>query len=134
MRLYPPVYSIFREPQVHVRLAGYRVPAGSLVMLPQWAVHRDPRWYDEPEVFDPDRWIRDRARSRPIYAYFPFGGGPRHCIGKHLSMLEAQLILATVAQEYRLELASTQSESLALNGSLTMHPETPIEMVPYTRN
>lgn len=128
MRLYPPVYTVFREPLVDVHLGGYRIPAGSLVMLPQWGVHRDPRWYDEPEAFDPDRWTHDRARDRPTYSYFPFGGGPRHCIGKHLSMLEAQLILATVAQNYRLELAPTQSKSLTLQGSLTMHPATPIEL------
>lgn len=120
MRLYPPVYAIFREPQVDVQLADYRIPAGSLIMLPQWGVHRDPRWYDDPEAFDPDRWTPDRVRDRPNYSYFPFGGGPRHCIGKHLSMLEAQLILATVAQNYRLELAPTQKTSLDLNGSLTM--------------
>jgi cytochrome P450 len=133
MRLYPPVYAIFREPQVDVWLGGYRVPAGSLVMLPQWGVHRDPHWYDEPETLDPDRWTRDRVSDRPTYSYFPFGGGPRHCIGKHLSMLEVQLILATIAQQYRLELAPTQEKSLSLNGSLTMHPATPIKFRPYKR-
>lgn len=126
MRLYPPVYAIFREPVEDVRLGGYRVPSGSLVMLPQWGIHRDPRWYDDPETFDPDRWTRES--DRPNYAYFPFGGGPRHCIGKHLSMLEAQLILATIAQDYRLRLAPDQSESLDFAPSLTMHPTEPIRM------
>lgn len=128
MRLYPPVYTIFREPQESVQLGGYRIPKGSIVMLPQYGVHRDPRWYDDPEAFDPDRWTRERARERPNYSYFPFGGGPRHCIGKHLSMLEAQLILATVAQKYRLHLATDQPASLEFSPSLTMHPETPIRM------
>lgn len=126
MRLYPPVYAIFRESVEDVRLGGYRVPSGSLVMLPQWGIHRDPRWYDDPETFDPDRWTRES--DRPNYAYFPFGGGPRHCIGKHLSMLEAQLILATIAQDYRLRLAPDQSESLDFAPSLTMHPTEPIRM------
>jgi cytochrome P450 len=128
MRLYPPVYTIFREPSEDVRLGGYDVPEGSLVMLPQWGVHRDPRWYDDPETFDPDRWTSDRASNRPNYSYFPFGGGPRHCIGKHLSMLEAQMILATVAQNYRLRLAPEQSAELDFAPSLTMHPSEPIRM------
>ncbi|WP_273837515.1 cytochrome P450 [Halococcus sp. PRR34] len=128
MRLYPPVYTIFREPTEPIQLGGYRIPKGALVMLPQWGVHRDPRWYDDPESFDPDRWTTDRASERPNYSYFPFGGGPRHCIGKHLSMLEAQIILATVAQNYRLRLAPEQSENLDFAPSLTMHPSEPIQM------
>jgi cytochrome P450 len=128
MRLYPPVYTLFREPKEDVRLGGYRVPAGSLIMLPQWGIHRDPRWYDDPDAFDPDRWTREQMGDRPNYAYFPFGGGSRHCIGKHLSMLEAQLILATIAQHYRLRLAPDQSESLDFSASLTMHPADPIRM------
>lgn len=127
MRLYPPVYTIFREPQEDVTLAGYRLPAGSLIMLPQWGVHRDPRWYDAPDTFEPERWSRERVQDRPNYAYFPFGGGPRHCIGKHLSMLEAQLILSTVAQNYCLEYPS--NASLDLHASLTMHPDDPLEMI-----
>jgi cytochrome P450 len=126
MRLYPPVYVMFREPRVDVRLGGYRVPAGSAVMLPQWAVHRSPRWYDDPEAFDPDRWLPERRSKRPRFSYFPFGGGPRHCIGKHLSMLEAQLILATVAQRYELDYAG--EKPVSLRGSLTMHPDEPMEM------
>lgn len=128
MRLYPPVYTIFREPTEPIRIGGYRIPKGALVMLPQWGVHRDPRWYDDPESFDPARWTSDRASGRPNYSYFPFGGGPRHCIGKHLSMLEAQIIVATVAQNYRLRLAPEQRSTLELAPSLTMHPSDPIQM------
>ena len=127
MRLYPPVYLMFREPMTDVRLGGYRIEKGSLCMLPQWAVHRDPQYYDDPLEFDPDRWKPERAAERPNYAYFPFGGGPRHCIGKRFSMLEASLILGTVGQKYRLEPVS--EEPIDLRGSLTMHPEEPIEAV-----
>ncbi|WP_380680285.1 cytochrome P450 [Salinigranum sp. GCM10025319] len=126
MRLYPPVYTIFREPQVDVRLGGYRIPEGSAVMLPQWAVHRSERYWDSPLEFDPDRWLDERADDRPRFAYFPFGGGPRFCIGKQLSMLEARLILGTVCQEYRLEYE--RDEPLDLRGSLTMHPRESMEM------
>ncbi|MFB6089788.1 MAG: cytochrome P450 [Halobellus sp.] len=126
MRLYPPVYALFREPKVDVRLGGYRIPEGSAVMLSQWAVHRSERWYRDPDAFDPDRWLPDRRAERPRFAYFPFGGGPRHCIGKHLSLLEAKLILGTVAQEY--ELDYVRDEPFELRGSLTMHPDEPMGM------
>ncbi|WP_318567717.1 cytochrome P450 [Salinigranum marinum] len=126
MRLYPPVYTIFREPQVDVRLGGYRVPAGSAVMLPQWAVHRSERYWDSPLEFDPDRWLDERADDRPRFAFFPFGGGPRFCIGKQLSLLEARLILGTVCQQYRLEYQG--GEPFDLRGSLTMHPRQAMSM------
>ncbi|MFB6159939.1 MAG: cytochrome P450 [Haloferacaceae archaeon] len=126
MRLYPPVYVMFREPQVDVRVGGYRIPAGSAVMLPQWVVHRSPDHWESPTTFDPDRWAPERARDRPRFAYFPFGGGPRHCIGKHLSLLEGRIILATVAANYRL--AYARDEPFDLRGSLTMHPRGPMTM------
>jgi len=125
MRLYPPVYTLFREATTDVKIGGYRIPAGSGLMLPQWAVHRSPRWYDNPEQFDPDRWSPERAADRHRFSFFPFGGGPRHCIGKQFSMLEAKLILATVAQEYRLDYLG---DTLDLRGSLTMHPKEPVAM------
>jgi cytochrome P450 len=126
MRLYPPVYVMFREPQVDVKLGGYRVPAGSAIMLPQWVVHRSDRFYDDPEAFDPERWRPERRSARPRFSYFPFGGGPRHCIGKQFSLLEAKLILGTVAQRYSLSYA--REEPFDLRGSLTMHPEEPMRM------
>jgi len=126
MRLYPPVYTLFREAAVDVEFGGYRLPAGSGLMLPQWVVHRSSRWYDHPETFDPDRWDSERSADRPRFAFFPFGGGPRHCIGKQFSMLEASVILSTVAQEYTME--HLGSAELQLRGSLTMHPEEPVAM------
>jgi len=126
MRLYPPVYTLFRETPVDVEIGGYRLPAGSGLMLPQWVVHRSERWYDEPAQFDPDRWSSDRSSQRPRFAFFPFGGGPRHCIGKQFSMLEATVILATIGQTYRLE--HLGDRELQLRGSLTMHPDEPVAM------
>ncbi|MDZ5810676.1 cytochrome P450 [Halorubrum sp. AD140] len=125
MRLYPPVYALFREPKLDVKLGGYRIPDGSALMLSQWVIHRSPRWYDDPETFDPDRWKPDRRRGRPRFAYFPFGGGPRHCIGKAFSLLEAKLILAAVCSRYRLDY---EGPDLSLRGSLTMHPDHPVPM------
>jgi cytochrome P450 len=121
MRLYPPVYMMFRQPRTDVRIGGYRIPEGAAVMLPQWVVHRSSRWYDDPGTFDPDRWTPDRRSARPRYAYFPFGAGPRHCIGKQFSLLEAKLILGTVAQRFSLD--RVEEGPLALRGSLTMHPK-----------
>jgi len=126
MRLYPPVYTLFRESTVDAEFGGYRLPAGSGLMLPQWVIHRSGRWYDAPKQFDPDRWNAERSADRPRFAFFPFGGGPRHCIGKQFSMLEATLILATVAQEYTMEYLGP--DEFELRGSLTMHPEEPVAM------
>ncbi|WP_135364253.1 cytochrome P450 [Halosimplex halophilum] len=126
MRLYPPVFTIFREPTEPVELGGYRVPAGATLMLPQWGVHRSARYWDDPETFDPERFSPDRRADRPRFSFFPFGGGPRHCIGKHLSLLEAKLIVATVVSEYELDF---QGETpLELMPSLTMHPRQTMEM------
>ena len=126
MRLYPPVYTIFREPTEDVTLSGYEVEAGTTLMVPQWGVHRSERFYDDPETFDPERWKPERAKERPRFAYFPFGGGPRHCIGKHLAMLEAQLIVATTAQRYELEFLG--ETPLELMPSLTAHPRQEMSM------
>ncbi|WP_255195489.1 cytochrome P450 [Halorarius litoreus] len=126
MRLYPPVYVMFRQPRTDVKLGGYRVPEDALVMLPQWVVHRDPRFYDDPETFDPDRWAPERVRERPNYAFFPFGGGPRICIGKQFSLLEARLILGVLLQQF--DLHRTSDAPLQLRPSLTMHPRDPVEM------
>ena len=126
MRLYPPVYVMFREPTEDVELSGYSVDAGQTLMLPQWGVHRSERFYEDPETFDPERWKPERAKERPRFAYFPFGGGPRHCIGKHLAMLEAQLIVATTAQQYELEFLG--ETPLELMPSLTAHPRQEMSM------
>ncbi|MWV63548.1 cytochrome P450 [Halorubrum sp. JWXQ-INN 858] len=125
MRLYPPVYTMFREPKLDVKLGGYRIPEGAALMLPQWVIHRSPRWYDDPEAFDPDRWLPARRSARPRFAFFPFGGGPRHCIGKAFSLMEAKLILARVCSTYRL---AYEGPELSLRGSLTMHPNHPVPM------
>ena len=126
LRLYPPVYTMFRESTERVTLGGYDVPADALCMLPQWVVHRSDRWYDDPEAFDPDRWLDDRADGRHRFAFFPFGGGPRICIGKQFALLESKLILATVAS--RFELDRVDDGPLELRPSLTMHPRDPVRM------
>ena len=126
MRLYPPVFALFRTPDEPVELCGYTVPDDASVMLPQWGVHRSSRFWEDPDSFDPERFSPERGGGRPRFALFPFGGGPRHCIGKHLAMLEAQLILATVLSQYRLEFEG--ETPLELSPSLTMHPRQEMTM------
>jgi cytochrome P450 len=126
MRLYPPVYTIFRTPKRDFEVGGYTVPEGATIMLPQYAVHRSERYWEDPETFDPERWKPEHRKERPRFAYFPFGGGPRHCIGKHLALLEARLILATTASRYRLEF--TGEDPLELLPTLTAHPRNGMPM------
>lgn len=118
MRLYPPAYSVGREALEDVELGGFRIPAGSQIWILQWAVHRDPRWFPDPERFAPERWEEDLLRKLPRYAYFPFGGGPRLCIGNNFAMLEAVLVLATLARRFRPEV----HRAPGLQFSITLRP------------
>jgi cytochrome P450 len=104
LRLYPPAPLLSRKAIAADELRGYPIAANSMIMISPYAVHRHPAWWEEPERFDPERFTPERAAARPAYAYFPFGGGPRVCIGNHFAMMEAQLILSTVAQRYQLRL------------------------------
>jgi cytochrome P450 len=104
MRLLPPVYLIGREATKPLTLGGYDVPRGTTIFMSQWVTHRDARFYDDPLAFKPARWANGLAKTLPKYAYYPFGGGPRVCIGNTFAMMEAVLILATVGQRYRFTL------------------------------
>lgn len=123
LRLYPPNHMIPREPIQDVAIRGYHVPAGSSVYCSQWVVHRDERWWDEPDRFRPDRWDRT---DRPEYAFFPFGGGPRHCIGMRFARLELQLALARLIQSVRFDGAPSGEPELA--AGLTIHTKGPLEL------
>jgi cytochrome P450 len=101
LRLYPPSWVLGQEVVAEITLGGYTIPVGSVVLVSQYVLHRDPRFFPEPEGFDPDRWDRDGAAKLPTFAYFPFGGGPRTCIGEPFAWVELTLILATLAQRWR---------------------------------
>jgi cytochrome P450 len=131
MRLYPPAPGIGREALTDCEIRGYFVPMGTQLSLVQWVVQRDSRWYDEAEEFRPERWDNDLARRLPRGAYFPFGDGPRICIGYQFAMMEAVLILATIAQHYRLELAP--GYVLQLMPSVTLRPRHGVQMVVHQR-
>lgn len=123
MRLFPPAWTTGREAEEDVEIGGYEIPKGSQILISQWVVHRDPRWFPNPEGFDPDRWTPERSKDLPKFAYFPFGGGPRICIGNHFAMMEATLILAIIVQRFRLELLP--GEHLELSPSVTLRQKGP---------
>ncbi len=104
LRLYPPVWTFSRTALGDDRLGSTPIPKGPTGMLCAYAVHRNPKFWDNPEGFDPERFAPERAEGRPPFAYFPFGGGPRLCIGHRFAMMEGVLVMAMVAQRYRLEL------------------------------
>jgi cytochrome P450 len=106
MRIRPPAWTIGRQPLEDFDAGGYRVRAGTIVLLSPWIVQRDPRWWSEPEAFRPERWMApDFEASLPRFAYFPFGGGPRKCIGEGFAWMEGVLALATLASRWQLRLA-----------------------------
>jgi cytochrome P450 len=101
MRLYPPAWAMARLAVEDHSLAGYPVPKHTGIAAVSWVVHRDPRWFSDPEQFLPERWEGDLLKKIPRFAYFPFGFGPRQCIGNSFALMEAQLVLATIAQHFR---------------------------------
>ncbi|WP_224249626.1 cytochrome P450 [Hyalangium gracile] len=120
LRLYPPAWSLSRESVKEDTVAGWRIPAGAAVWLNPWTVQRDPRFYEEPLAFRPQRWADGLERRLPRFAWFPFGGGPRLCIGQSFALMEARLVLATLAQHFRLE--RTREGAVPLLPSITLRP------------
>jgi cytochrome P450 len=102
MRLYPPAHVIGREAVEACEIGGYDVPAGTTLFMSPWVLHRDPRYFERPDTFDPDRWMNGLEQRLPKFVYHPFGGGPRLCIGKSFAMMESVLLLATIARKFRL--------------------------------
>ena len=121
MRLYPPAYVIGREALHDVTIGGFIIPRRSQVLIPQWAIHRDDRWFDDPQAFRPERWLDGLAERLPRFAYFPFGGGPRICVGNHFAMLEALLALAVLVRRFSFD--PDPSFDLQLMPSVTLRPK-----------
>ncbi|HYS22449.1 MAG TPA: cytochrome P450 [Candidatus Eisenbacteria bacterium] len=120
LRLYPAAWGMARLAIEDHEIAGYPVTKGMGVAMAQWVVHRDSRWYDAPEEFRPERWENDLWKRLPRFAYFPFGGGPRQCIGNAFALMEATLILATIARKFRLRLVA--NHPVAPLASITLRP------------
>jgi cytochrome P450 len=128
MRLYPPAWIITRSTAQPDEIGGYRVTPKHLVMLSSYITHRHPEFWENPEGFDPDRFEGDLLKKLPRFAYFPFGGGPRQCIGNEFAMMEALLILATIAQRVRLDLVP--GHIVELDPVVTLRPKYGMRMRP----
>lgn len=126
MRLYPPAWAMGREASQDLSLLGFSVPRGTQLITSPWIVQRDARFFQEPLAFRPQRWLNGETNELPRFAYFPFGGGPRVCIGNHFALLEAVLILSTIVSRVRLE--RTHTEELTLAPSVTLRPAGPMPM------
>ena len=126
MRLYPPVWGLERQVRGDDQIAGQTAPKGDIVLMCQYSMHRDPRFWSNPEGFDPDRFLPERAQARPRFSYFPFGGGARICIGKAFAMMEAKLILAELLRSF--ELSLVPGFRTALDPGVTLRPKAGIHM------
>jgi cytochrome P450 len=131
LRLYPPAYITARENIEECEIGGYEFLPGTTIIFSQWVAHRDPRYYDDPDTFRPERWIEGLANRLPAGAYYPFGDGPRRCIGQGFALLEAAIVIGTLAQRFRFRLVPghvVEAEPL-----VTLRPRNGIRMTLQAR-
>jgi cytochrome P450 len=114
-----------------LEIGGYEIPRKSLVLMSQFVMHRDPRYFAEPLRFDPDRWTAETRESRPQFSYFPFGGGPRRCIGEGFAWMEGVLLIATLAQQWQMRLVP--NHPVALKPVITLRPKHGMRMTLISR-
>lgn len=126
LRLYPPAWGIGRRTLEDVRIGGYSIKKGKVVLMSPYVTHRDPRWFPEPVAFRPERWLQEDD-TRPKFAYFPFGGGARVCVGERFAWMEGVLLLATIAQKWRFSLAP--GHPVATRASITLRPQNGMKVV-----
>jgi cytochrome P450 len=130
MRCYPPAWAIGRRALTDYDADGFSLRAGSVLVVSPWLLHHDPRWWDEPEAFRPERWLGDEG-GRPRHAYLPFGAGPRMCIGEDFARLEALLLLAAIARRWRF--VHDPSHRVELQPVITLRPRTGMPMTAHRR-
>ena len=127
MRLYPPVWAIGRSVDNEYTLGKYTIPAGSTIFMSQYVMHHDPRYYNEPDRFNPERWSVEARSSNPRFSYFPFGGGIRACIGESFAWMEGILILSTIVREWKMQLVKGQK--IELDPAITLRPKYGMKMI-----
>jgi cytochrome P450 len=127
LRLYPPAYIIGREADKDFTVNGFQVKSGDQLVVPQWVVHRDDRWWHRPDEFRPERWFNGEVDQLPRGAYFPFGGGKRSCIGNHFAELTGQLVLATIVRG--IEFSPVSDFKLKFIQGPTLRPKNGIPVV-----
>ena len=132
MRLYPPAWAMGRQATEDVEVGPYRLPKGTYLFFSQYIVQRDGKYFPDPLKFDPERFTPEAKASRPRFAYFPFGGGGRQCIGESFAWMEAVLVLATLAQRWRLRVVEDQT--IAVQPKITLRPKFGIQTVVESRN
>lgn len=131
LRLYPPAWAIGRMAKKPIRIYNYEIRGGDVCIVSPFVTHRDPRWWPDPERFEPDRFLPEAKQGRPRFAYFPFGGGTRVCIGERFAWMEAVLVLATLGQRWRWRLVPGQN--IGLRPQLTLRPDKPVRMIAERR-
>jgi cytochrome P450 len=131
LRLYPPAYILARENVEPVELGGYEFRPGNTIIFSQWVMHRDPRYFDNPDSFRPERWLDGLENRLPAGAYFPFGDGPRRCIGQGFALLEAAMVIATLAQKFSFRLLP--GLAVVPEPLVTLRPHQGIRMILHTR-
>jgi cytochrome P450 len=131
LRVYPTVWLLGREVVEPCTIGGQHVPTGLTLWMSQWVLHRDPRFFDDPEAFRPERWADSLAKRIPRFAYFPFGGGPRICIGNSFAQMEAVLLLATIARRYQIRLVP--GTTVKPFPTMTLRPDGGVKVVTEVR-
>jgi cytochrome P450 len=126
LRLYPPVHAFTRQAIGADEISGHQVPAGSFITISSWVLHRHTLHWDEPEVFKPERFLPGAAQKINPHAYIPFGAGARICLGKHLGLLESVLLLAMIAQSFRLRMRP--GHPVEPLGRMTLRPRAGLPM------
>jgi cytochrome P450 len=132
MRLYPPAWAIGRQAMNDCKIGDYVIPAGSSILMSQYLMHRDPRYFPEPERFDPERWNPQEKAKRPRFSYFPFGGGPRSCIGEPFAWMEGILVIATIARRWKMTIIP--EHPVILQPLVTLRPKYGMQMRLIDRN
>jgi cytochrome P450 len=126
LRLYPPAWVVTRAALAPDEIGGYRIDKGDNLLLSQYLTHRHPAFWDRPEEFDPDRFLPERSGGRPRFAYFPFGGGPRQCIGNQFALMETVAVLARIAQTFQISLVP--EHKIELDPSITLRPKNGVQV------
>ena len=132
LRLYPPAYIMARENVETCEIGGYEFRPGSTIIFSQWVMHRDPRYFDDPNAFRPERWLDGLADRLPPGAYFPFGDGPRRCIGQGFAILEAAIVTATLAQKFTFRMVP--GRPVIPEPLVTLRPRHGIHMTLHSRS
>lgn len=131
LRLYPSAWLFPRKPKADLSVADYTFSPKDTLLINVWAMHRDPRYYAAPNEFRPERWTEEMVKKLPKFAYMPFGGGPHLCVGQHFALQEICLVLATIAQQYKLELAT--KKAVQPSASMALRPKSAVKLLISSR-